>query len=147
MSWPEGSLFLQLLTVSSRPCIIYLSASPTQKQRHTPSPPVLASWPPGFSLLPPDHHCHNFTMTSSSNQAVCKYLNLFSKRQGAMQMKRNSKLPPPQAMEIPGEFWVHPGAGGVAPEMALSLEQFSPVSYFKNSGNVISAERSFLCAI
>lgn len=64
-----------------------------------------------------------------------------------MQMKRNSKLPPPQAMEIPGGFWVHPGAGGVAPEMALSLEQFSPVSYFKNSGNVISAERSFLCAI
>lgn len=90
---------------------------------------------------------NNFTMTSNSDQAVCKYLNVFSKRQGAMQMKISSKLPPPQAMEIPGGFWVHPGAGVGTPEMALSLEQFSPVSYFKNSGNVISAERSFLCAI
>lgn len=62
-----------------------------------------------------------------------------------MQMKMISKCPPAKAGEIPWELWVPPGLR--EPEMALQLQQFGPLLYFKNSGKVVSAERSFLCAI
>lgn len=62
-----------------------------------------------------------------------------------MQMKIISKCPLAKAREIPWELWISPGLA--EPEMTLQLQQFGPLLYFKNSGKVISAERSFLCAI